>query len=292
MSIPTSPNDVQPSPDDHNPFDGLDRRAAGYAPWRTYPPPRMRQEPSPESNANTGSGPAPSTGRPIDVAVITDWLQVFIEPDQTTELRALGVSTASYRRRHTEHGFFDYAHLSDMAEAALALSGRARGIYFCMNPLRADILACCANRIAVCEEGEAAADKDVLNRRWLLLDLDPVRHSKVSASAEEKQAAWQVIQRLRDYLQQEGWPDPVLADSGNGYHLLYRIDLPSNDGGILERCLKALARRFDTPQVTIDQKVFNPSRICKLPGTLACKGDSTSDRPHRRSCLLEVPTWK
>jgi hypothetical protein len=82
----------------------------------------------------------------------------------------------------------------------------------------------------------------------------------------------------------------MLADSGNGYHLLYRVDLPADDGGLVERILAALGERFDTPHAKIDRTVFNPARICKLPGTLARKGDSTADRPHRRAKLLEVPS--
>ena len=80
-----------------------------------------------------------------------------------------------------------------------------------------------------------------------------------------------------------------MADSGNGYHLLYRIDLPAADGGLVERVLKSLAARFDNEHVKIDQSVYNPARICKLPGTMARKGDHTEARPHRRAKLLEVP---
>ncbi len=36
--------------------------------------------------------------------------------------------------------------------------------------------------------------------------------------------------RIRDALAAEGWPAPVVADSGNGGHLLYRVDLPNDDG--------------------------------------------------------------
>jgi hypothetical protein len=80
-----------------------------------------------------------------------------------------------------------------------------------------------------------------------------------------------------------------LIDSGNGYYLLYRIDLPADDGGLVKRVLLALAQRFDTDAVKIDPAVFNPARICKVPGTWARKGDNTPERPHRESRLLEVP---
>jgi hypothetical protein len=53
--------------------------------------------------------------------------------------------------------------------------------------------------------------------------------------------------------------------------------------------LRALAAKFSTAQVTIDTKVFNAARVCKLYGTVARKGDSTPDRPHRVATLHRVP---
>src|SRR5690606_276671 len=40
----------------------------------------------------------------------------------------------------------------------------------------------------------------------------------------------------------------------------------------------------------IDPKVFNASRICRLYGTRACKGDSTPERPHRLSEIVSRPS--
>ncbi len=33
---------------------------------------------------------------------------------------------------------------------------------------------------------------------------------------------------VRDHLRGQGWPEPVVGDSGNGAHLLYRADLPND----------------------------------------------------------------
>src|SRR5262249_12683439 len=121
------------------------------------------------------------------------------------------------------------------------------------------------------------------------IDADPVRDPLISATDGEKAAALDTALAVREFLRARQWPEPVLADSGNGFHLLYRVDLPAADGGFVERVLKALARQFDSDRVKIDQSVFNPARICKLPGTLARKGDPTPTRPHRRAALLEVP---
>ncbi len=245
-----------------------------------------------EERAGTKKHNSPANGRALPdsegicAADVHTWLQRFIEPGQVTELRALRVSTPTYRRPHTEAGFFDYDHLLAMAKEALCLSQSAQGVYFVMNPLKPEILARCANRVKVAETGDQAGDQHILRRRWLLVDVDPAKVSGVSATDEEKAEAWQVMRAVRKHLTGLGWPKPILADSGNGYHAFYRIDLPAEDGGIVERCLKALAQRFDTDAAKIDQKVFNPARIAKVPGTWARKGDDTSDRPHRQGGVL------
>lgn len=222
------------------------------------------------------------------VCVLQGWITLLLADDQVVELRALGVRRGN-GRPHTEAGFYDPEHRRELARDALAVSEFARGVYFTLNPLRPDILARRANRLDWAAEGELAKDADVLARRWLLVDADPVRDPHVSATDAEKAAARDTIAAVRDHLAANGWPEPVLADSGNGYHLLYRVDLPAADGGRVERLLRALAGKFDSDRVHIDKKVFNPGRICKFPGTLARKGDDVPGRPHRRSRLLEVP---
>jgi hypothetical protein len=111
----------------------------------------------------------------------------------------------------------------------------------------------------------------------------------VSATEEEHELALERARQIRDSLNAEGWPKPILADSGNGGHLLYKVDIPTDDGGVIPKCLEALALRFDDDRVKVDQSVFNPARIWKLYGTLSRKGDSVPDRPHRLAQILETP---
>jgi hypothetical protein len=214
--------------------------------------------------------------------------RLLIEPGQLVELRALGVQKGS-GRPYIESGYFDYEHLRDMAREALRATKIAKGVYFTLNPVNPDLQARRANRIAWTGPGESTSDDDILRRRWLLVDADPVRDPKVSATDEEKAHARDTILQVREHLRGLAWPEPFLADSGNGYHLLYRVDMPTEDGGQVARILSALAAKFDSDHVKIDQAVFNPSRICKLPGTMARKGDSVPRRPHREAKLLEGP---
>jgi hypothetical protein len=92
-------------------------------------------------------------------------------------------------------------------------------------------------------------------------------------------------------MRKEGWPASVIALSGNGYHLLYRVDEPNDaeTAELFKKCLAAIAERFATDEVEIDTKVFNAARIIKAYGSRAAKGVSTNERPHRFSKILAAP---
>jgi hypothetical protein len=227
------------------------------------------------------------TVKPEHIEQVASWLRLLIEPGQVTELRALKVRRGR-ERTHTESGYFDADHLDEMAKAALSITPTARGVYFTLNPLKQALLARRANRVDWAEEGELSKDADVLHRRRLLIDADPVRDPHVSATDAEKAAALEVVRAIRVDLDAKGWPTPILGDSGNGYHMFYGVDLPTDDGGTVQRFLRALAAKYNTPEVHIDAKVFNAARIVKVPGSIARKGDNVPDRPHRRAKILEA----
>src|SRR5262249_38075231 len=98
-------------------------------------------------------------------------------------------------------------------------------------------------------------------------------------------------EEIRAWLASLGWPEPILADSGNGGHLLYRIDLTYSPQAmqLVERARSALELRFGDATVAIDARVGNAGRGWKVYGALAAKGPDTPLRPHRLSRLLEVP---
>ena len=156
--------------------------------------------------------------------------------------------------------------------------GAYRGLYCTLNPVQN-------------VKGKAASDLDVVCRRWMLIDCDPVRPAESSAKEAEHQAALDRCTAIRAWLTDQGWPSPVVADSGNGGHLLYRLDLPNTQEttGLIRGCLQSLKVRFSDAVVVVDTAVSNPSRITKLYGTVSRKGSNTEDRPWRRSLLIDVP---
>ncbi len=134
-------------------------------------------------------------------------------------------------------------------------------------------------------------DHEIDSYEWFFIDLDPKRLSEISSSNEELKCSKVLADKVYEYLKDFGFSEPVRALSGNGYHLLYKIDLPNTEENkkLIERCLTVLADMFNTDKVKIDEVNHNQSRICKLYGTLAQKGSNTTDRPHRMSKLTQVP---
>lgn len=223
---------------------------------------------------------------------------LFFQPGEVVELRAIGLSGSSniWEGRAFGNGvvsgYFD--NPERFAAAALILDQHnPAGIYFTVNPVQPELLARAANRLkAAGSKPLLTSDKDIVCHRWLLVDVDPVRPAGISSSQAELDLAAEVGRELTGWLEGEcGWPAGIRALSGNGYHINYRLpDLPPGDevgggSGLLAKALQALQSRFGREKAKIDAVNINPARIWKLYGTMARKGDSTEERPHRRSGL-------
>jgi len=208
---------------------------------------------------------------------------ILFEQGQTVEMRLIG-------KRGTASGYYD--DFDKLSADAVSFDNRSEysGIYVTLNPVNPDLLARRANRIEtrLGKDEKSAGDKDILYRRWLAIDIDPVRPSGVSSSDAEHSSAIEKAGRIAAYLTGLGWPDPVMADSGNGAHLLYRIHLPNDDVSrdLVRGVLESLDLLFSDEASTIDTSVFNAARIWKLYGTTSRKGDNISARPHRKARIL------
>ncbi len=152
------------------------------------------------------------------------------------------------------------------------------------NPVHPALRARAANRLK--DHSDATtSDKDILRRCYFYIDVDPIRPSEISATAEEHAAALGTTAGIVCYLTDQGWPDPVVVgSSGNGGMILYQVDLPNDAQSkeLLDGVVAHLAERFGTDDVAVDSTVTNAARIVKIPGTVAKKGDHLpGDRPHR-----------
>lgn len=215
-------------------------------------------------------------------------LKLFFEPNDVVELRALGK-----RKGHVESGYF--RDLDKLADTALSLNRAEsiKGVYVVMNRVNDALYSRTPDSLYPYDVPHTTTnDKDIVRRRWLLLDFDPERPSEVSSSEEEHDAAIERARKTRETLTDLGWPEPILGDSGNGAHLVYRIDLPNDERSrcLVEDCLKSIDELLGDDKVKVDLKNGNASRIWKLYGTIARKGANTPERPWRQSSILEAPT--
>jgi hypothetical protein len=162
-------------------------------------------------------------------------------------------------------------------DEALRLNAAGYNIYYVMNPIREDFVS------------GSAKDKDIAYRDLLLIDIDKVAHKGESSTDTELEAARLLSEQIAAFLESEGWDEPIRMMSGNGYHLYYVLNELLNDEinkALVEGALNELAGKFNNTIVAVDTVVFNASRITKVPGTIARKGECTAQRPHRMAVVL------
>ncbi len=182
----------------------------------------------------------------------------------------------------------------EQVAAAIASWDGVKSIYLTVNPLKPEMLARENVGKLTRWTKDTTADADIASRAWLIIDVDPVPPVKhVSATEAEQALAIEVRDRLAEWLTEEyGFPAPIRGRSGNGGRLLYAIELPNDAAStdLIRQCLRALDLHWTTKgSVEIDTSVFNASRVDKVWGTMAVKGGSTDERPHRRAYLDVVP---
>lgn len=135
------------------------------------------------------------------------------------------------------------------------------------------------------------SDSDIVAREWLLVDLDPKRPKGTSSTQEQIEKALDKCGKIHNFLLEQGLPRPIIGFSGNGYHLLYRLKMRNTDEhrDLVKQFLSALDELFSDGIVNVDVVNFNAARVCKLYGTMAQKGVSSEERPHRMSKIVKIP---
>ncbi|MEO0601145.1 MAG: hypothetical protein AAF211_06900, partial [Myxococcota bacterium] len=186
-------------------------------------------------------------------AAVRDHLNPFLEwllhrqaaQGGLTELRVIGKGVQS--------AIVGPDDLGDIAEQLAPHVGVAN-IYFGINPVEPSQHE--RHPLRPCRS--AVKDGEVRAYSLLAIDVDPVRSDRRgSAAVEEKASALEVAARVQDWLTRIGAP-PIVADSGNGYHLLVPLvpvtgdDVPqaARDAQTL---LRLLDERFSTPSAKIDR---------------------------------------
>ena len=138
----------------------------------------------------------------------------------------------------------------------------------------------------------------------LLIDIDrktkkDAQGQKVNATEEERKALLEAANQVAAFLSPE-FGQPVFADSGNGYHLSWRIGevmdwgkgIPVEQGqNLYTRLLALLKKKFERPDLNmeIDASLADDTQVVTVWGTYNRKYPDLPDRPQRQSQLLSMP---
>lgn len=164
-------------------------------------------------------------------------------------------------------------------------------IYFTLNAINPACYDREQHDRIVTKPKSTTSDNDIVGRDWILIDIDTKKPSDTNSTEEEKEMAKEVVNNVFKFLRDEGFEKPVVCDSGNGFHLLYKIAMKNSNENttICKEFLQVLDMLFSNPNVEIDCTTHNASRVCKLYGTFSRKGSNTKKRPQRESKILRIP---
>jgi hypothetical protein len=210
-----------------------------------------------------------------------------------------GSPVLGVRIENKDTGFWHSGYFNDalsgwttLAQAVLQHDG-VNNIHVCFNPLKPTALTRGRDRIA--PGIQAYSDEDVLRRWALVIDIDPRRPEGCAkdtcATDAEKAHAHTKALEVHSWLTARGWPEPVFVESGNGFYLIYRIDLActASTDELMANVLAALDQMFTDEHVKIDTTAANRGRLLRFIGTVNVKGKNTPERPWRRSAIIEGP---
>lgn len=247
-------------------------------PTRTNPPVTV---------AALGEKPKPN------LAEIQRAVDIVKRPGVVYEMRAVKT------HKRTIAGYYNDATVFAQDAHDLSEIETVPNVYWTLQQIDPSLLARSANEARGFTD-ITTSDGSVQRYLWLPFDFDPCRVAGVSSTDVEKERAKELATVFRAFLL-ERKVSSVLADSGNGYHLLVRVDLPVNREStmLVSSILSAAQTKYGTCKcagdeaacglIKIDTTLSNPSRILKVYGTVARKGSHTAERPWRLSRIIDAP---
>lgn len=225
----------------------------------------------------------------IDESQIRLWWSVFNPQNKLVEIRLLGKNTYS--------GYFkDIDTLISQIRPLLDHSNYqyygAMQAYFTLNEINDALYSREQRDVFVKKPKSTSTDADVTRRRFVMLDFDACRVASVSSSDEEYEKAHLKAVEVYKYLIAQGFKEPIVSTSGNGFHCYLPCDMPNDDEHteLIKRFLKSLGKMFSDDSVELDEVVYNAARVDKVVGTWAKKGSDSAERKWRMARILKVPT--
>lgn len=188
----------------------------------------------------------------------------------------------------------DHRLLADVIEKANA-SEKYEAIWCTLQKLKPSALG-------FNQRNESTGREDIQSYEWLVIDVDrpagdPNKH--LNSTDVELALLKQVAKDIVGWLKKQGFPSPIFACSGNGWHLLYKLpSLAPTWYADLKDVLKAVAQQFDSVSgkfadgkiCQIDTSLAEPEQVCKIYGTTSRKSPTNEQpRPWRESYIEYVP---
>jgi len=219
----------------------------------------------------------------IDKVELKKTWDLFVGNDGFTEVRILGKFQYS--------GYFkSFDNLCKQLEPYTEMDDEQ--IYFVMNEISSDCYARPQCERFVKSPKATTKDDEIVSRRWILCDFDPIRLPNISSSPEQFELAHKKAQDVYRYLKDDcGFEDMVVAISGSGWHLLIPVNISCNEetDKIVKDFYAYMGSKFTDDKVEYDVKVYNRSRITKLYSVVSKKGANLPSNPWRQSKIVYIP---
>ena len=211
---------------------------------------------------------------------IRKWWDIFKKNGNLTEIRILD-------GKRTYSGYFK--NIDNIISAIKPFE--SANIYFTLNCIDESCYGREQNERLIMNPKNTTSDSDIIARDFIMVDIDPKRVAGTNATNQELERAHLKAVDIYRFLKDNGFNEPIIAMSGNGWHIHIPVALKASQENtdLVKRFLLSLAKIFTDKYCDIDLKVFNNSRICKLFGTRSNKGADIEDRPKRYSYIVKVP---
>lgn len=219
-------------------------------------------------------------------------IKTFREPGDVVEVWYKRIGSSGYEQKDVAY-YNDFEKLANDVDM-IRVDKSIPAIYMGINPMSTDLLGRANNRI-LHKSLTRSTKKDVVKRTHFFVDIDPKRKSGKSATNKDHEQSIIKTQKISDYMVAMGWPEALIADSGNGGHAVWRCDLENTleSEMLIDDVLKYLTLKhecFENDNLEV-QGFSDANRLIKLYGTEARKGDEVLELEefHRHSKILNVP---
>lgn len=184
----------------------------------------------------------------ISEHTVNELLSMLLRHGEVIEVRI--------KNKYVVNGY--YNDWGKLLEAVAEYDGKAN-MYVTVNPVRRELLYAAFNEV----------------RRpaiWMSRNVDVTRRATLIARFSHANSdiveALHHAESCRDFLTQQGWPEPSVARNGYSIDLLYAVNLPNTNAttALINNVLTALNRRFGDEHVTVDTTACEAAYLMPLYG--------------------------